>query len=106
MSAYGVWKELGLPLGPERLAPIIGTGCLSLLDFVNLPTHLPYKPVASLVKACFGVLSGASEVIFHVLTTTSLDPSVRCLLSGLRLWFLMLCVNNRLRGVARISRGS
>ena len=66
-----------LPMKPERLAPIISTGCLSLLDFVNLPTHLPYKPVATLVKACFGVLSGASEVIFHVLTTTSLDPYVR-----------------------------
>ena len=95
-----------LPLKPERLAPIISTGCLSLLDFVNLPTHLPYKPVASLVKACFGVLSGASEVIFHVLTTTSLDPCVRWLLSGLRLWFYALHEQPSEECVARISRES
>ena len=36
-----------LPLKPERLAPIISTGCLSLFDVVKLPTHLPYKPVSS-----------------------------------------------------------
>ena len=95
-----------LPLKPERLAPVISTGWLSLLDFVNLPTHQPYKPVATMVKACFGVVSGAPEVIYHVLASTSLDPIVRWLLSGLRLWLYALREEPSEEFVTRIAQES
>ena len=95
-----------LPIKPEKLVAIVSVGCLSLLDFVNSPSHLHYKQVAGAVKACFKVTTGAPEVIFNVLTMSTLDPLVRWLLSGLRLWFFALSEEPTPQWVLRVCRRS
>ena len=36
-----------LPIKPEKLVAVVSVGCLSLLDYVNTPSHLHYKQVAA-----------------------------------------------------------
>ena len=94
-----------LPIKPEKLSAIVSIGCLLLIDYVNLPNYRPYKQLSSPVKSCFGVVSGASEVVFHVLTSTTFDPIVRWLLSGLRLWFLTLSHEPDEEWLNRVAKG-
>ena len=78
-----------LPLQPERLAPIISTGCLSLLDFVNLPTQSPYKPVASLVGGMFwGAVRGVRS---HLSCPNHYLPASLCEVALVGLETVVLC---------------
>ena len=54
-----------LPMKPEKLAPVISVGRLSLIDYVNLPSHVPYKQLSSpceslLLVPCQGLLKLSS----------------------------------------------
>ena len=57
-----------LPIKRGKLVAVVSVGCLSLLDYINTPSHLRYKQVAGAVKACFKASTGAPEVLFNVLT--------------------------------------
>ena len=75
-----------LPVPPPQLALILSTGCLSLVDFLNLPDPKPYVKLRPMVKEAFGLKFGAPEVVMSIFMKTSLDPQVRWLLAILRLW--------------------
>ena len=79
-----------LPVPPPQLALILSAGCLSLVDFLNLPDPKPYVKLRPLVKEAFGLKSGAPEVVMSIFMKTSLDPQVRWLLAILRLWHPVL----------------
>ena len=46
-------RARALQINPARLVHIISVGCLSLLDYINLPDHKPYVKVRTLVKERF-----------------------------------------------------
>ena len=75
-----------LPLSPPKLALIVSTGCLSLLDFLNLPEPKPYLKLRSLVKDVFGLKAGAPEVVTCLFLRGTLDPQMRWLMAILRIW--------------------
>ena len=75
-----------LPLPAPKLALIVSSGCLSLLDFLNLPDPRPYVKLRTMVKDVFDLRPGAPEVVTCLLQKGSLDPHVRWLLAILRLW--------------------
>ena len=79
-------RARALPLPAPKLALVVSTGCLSLLDYINLPDPKPYAKVRTLVKDVFGLKAGAPEVVMCVLTKGILDPHISWLLSVLRLW--------------------
>ena len=66
------------------------SGCLSKLDYVNLPTVNPYLPLRTLVKTVLGHPVGAPEIVLGIMQQGTIDPSLRWLLAGLRLWFGIL----------------
>ena len=73
-----------LPIKPESLTPIIGVGCLSLLDYMPLQAGCKHR------QSVFQSSFGAPAIVFNVLTYSSLDPEIGWLLAGLRLWFYVL----------------
>ena len=79
-----------LPMSLARLAQVISVGCLSLLDYVNLPDVKPYTKLRAMVKDAMGLKSSAPEVVVSLLQPGTLDPMVRWLLAGLKLWFHVL----------------
>ena len=79
-----------LPIPAPKLALIVSTGCLSLLDFLNLPDPKPYLKLRSLVKEVFDIRAAAPEVLMSILVQGTLDPQLRWLMSILRLWFMAL----------------
>ena len=56
-----------LPMAAPKLAVIVSTGCLSLLDFLNLPTPTPYMKPRTMVKDVFDLQAGAPEVVLCLL---------------------------------------
>ena len=82
-------RARALQINPARLAQIISTGCLSLLDYLNLPDHKPYLKVRTCVKDAFDIRSAAPEVLTCVLQPGTIDPVMRWL-AILRVWFLIL----------------
>ena len=83
-------RARALQINPARLAHIVSAGCLSLVDYLNLPDHRPYLKVRALVKNVFGIPSAAPEVLVSVLQNGTLDPSLRWILAILRLWHQVL----------------
>ena len=79
-----------LSINPARLAHIVSAGCLSLLDFVNHPDPRPYQRLRTLVKEAFGLKAAAPEAVVCLLQKGTLDPYMRWLLSGIRLWHHVL----------------
>ena len=79
-----------LPLPAPKLALIVSTGCLSLLDFLNLPDPKPYLKLRSLVKDVFGLKAGAPEVVTCLFLRGTLDPHMRWLMAILRIWHHIL----------------
>ena len=80
-----------LPMPAPKLALVVSTGCLSLLDFVNLPEPKPYARLRTMVKDVFGLRAGAPEVVCPVCSSRGpLDPHIRWLLSVLRIWHYVL----------------
>ena len=79
-----------LPLPPPQLSLVLSSGCLSLLDFLNLPDPKPYTKLRAMVKEAFGLKSGAPEVVTSIFTRTTLDPHFRWLLAILRIWHQVL----------------
>ena len=79
-----------LPMPAPKLALIVSTGCLSLLDFLNLPNPRPYMKLRAMLKDVFDLRAGAPEVVTCLLQKGSLDPHVRWLLAILRLWHHVL----------------
>ena len=83
-------RARALQINPARLAHILSTGCLSLIDFVNLPDPKPYHKIRTLVKDAFGLKSAAPEVVVCLLQKGTLDPFLRWHLAALRLWHYVL----------------
>ena len=83
-------RAKALPMPAPKLALIVSTGCLSLLDFVNLADPKPYLKLRSAVKDVFDMRAGAPEVVSCLLIRGSLDPQDCWLMSILRLWYLVL----------------
>ena len=79
-----------LPLAPPQLSLVLSTGCLSLLDFLNLPDPKPYTKLRAMVKEAFGLKSGAPQVVTSIFMKTTLDPHFRWLLAILRIWHQVL----------------
>ena len=78
-----------LPVPLTKMAHFISVGCLSLLDFLNLPNPRPYLALRGWVKAALGNKAGSPEVLVNILQRGSLDPQVRWLMAGLRLWHFL-----------------
>ena len=64
-----------VPLRLPRLALIISTGCLELLDFVNLPDPKPYGEVRTLVKSVLGCKAGLQRLSLLSFRKAQLIPS-------------------------------
>ena len=79
-----------MPVSLPRLAQFISMGCLSLLDFLNLPDHKPYSSLRTLIKQALNQKPGAPEIITGILSHSTLDPELRWLMAALRLWHLVL----------------
>ena len=73
-----------------KLAQVINVGCLSLIDYVNLPDAKPYQRLRTAVKEVLGLKSSAPEVVMSVLQPGTLDPVMRWIMAGLRLWYHIL----------------
>ena len=83
-------RTKALPLPIPRLAQIVSVGCLSLVEYLNLPEPQPYLKLRTLEKEVLGIRSAAPEVLMSVLQRTTLDPYLRWIVAALRLWFLVL----------------
>ena len=79
-----------LPIPVPRLALIVSVGCLSLLDYVNLPDPKPYLKLRPLVKDVFDLKSAAPEAVTSLFVSGTLDPQIRWLLAILRLWYFAM----------------
>ena len=76
-----------LPLNPADLSVVISTGCLSKLDYINLPSHRPYQQLRTLAKSVLGLTTGAPEIVLGVLQAGTIDPILRWLIAGFKLWY-------------------
>ena len=76
-----------LPIPAPKLALVVSSGCLSLLDYVNLPDPKPYLKLRSAVKDVFGLRAGAPEVVTSIFMNSTLDPQMRWMLAALRIWY-------------------
>ena len=79
-----------LSLNPVEMSTVISAGCLAKLDYLNLPTVNPYLPLRTLVKTVLGHPVGAPEIVLGILQHGTIDPTLRWLVAGLRLWFGVL----------------
>ena len=79
-----------LPLPAPKLALTLSAGCLSLVDFLNLPDPKPYMRLRPLVKEACRLKAGAPEVVMSIFMKSTLDPQMRWLLTILRLWHQVL----------------
>ena len=76
--------HLQAPIGVK--VDVIVTGVLSLVAFSPLPDLSLLQPLRMLTRKAINQNFGAPESLFHVLTSTSLDPALTWAIASLRLW--------------------
>ena len=79
-----------MPIGVAKKIAIISSTCLSTLDYVNHPDLSSVRHLRSLVKKALVQQFAAPEVLYNCFVSSSIDPCIRWLLSGLRLWHLII----------------
>ena len=79
-----------LPIHTVDKSTAISVGCLSPLDYVNVPSHVPFLQVRTLVKSVLHQAHGAPEIVLLACQRGTIDPVHRWAISGLRLWFFTL----------------
>ena len=84
-----------VPLHPYREMQAISVACMSLVDLVNLPPPTPYSKLRSEVISVLGLSLASPEIACNTLSPT-LDPEMRWLFAGLRLWHEILKVGSHL----------
>ena len=77
-------RHLPSPLATKL--ELASSACLSLLDYLNSPTLEDIRPLRLLLKGALGHRFAAPEILFHVTTPSTLDPVLRWLMAGLKLW--------------------
>ena len=68
----------------------ITVGVLSLLSYSVMISPTPYKSLRSKVRAAIGMSFGAPEMVFGVLSKSSIDPFFVWLMVALKFWHFCL----------------
>ena len=84
---------------------LASTACLSLLDYVNPPNLDGIRPLRLHLKTALGHRFAAPEVLYHVATSTTIDPVLRWLLAGLKLWHAVMNVGMPLVDIESVLGG-
>ena len=75
-----------MPLSVGKKMAIISSTCLSTLDYVNHPSISSVKHLRALVKRALGQQYAAPEILYNCFVASTLDPCIRWLLAGMRMW--------------------
>ena len=79
-----------LPVTFLTKCDLASMSCLSLLDYVNHPNVSSVRGLKGPLKRALGHPYAAPEVLYNVALNTTLDPELRWLLAGMRLWHEIL----------------
>ena len=79
-----------LPVSLATKMELASVACLSLLDYVNSPLLDGIRPLRLHLKTSLGHQFAAPEILYHVVSSTTLDPVLRWLVAGLKLWHAIM----------------